>query len=81
MAFTLKEGLLLKSCDGEYVYNIFAFHPDCDTMTLDIMDANLSSVTTKYNYPVKLFMDQIKVGTIVPFKEDEGLGINNEQTE
>ncbi len=50
-------------------------------MTLDIMDANLSSVTTKYNYPVKLFMDQIKVGTIVPFKEDEGLGINNEQTE
>jgi hypothetical protein len=81
MVITLKEGLLLKSIDGEYVYNIFAFQPDCDTMTLDIMDANLSSVTTKHNYPVKLFMDQIKAGTVVPFKENENLGMKNEQTE
>lgn len=81
MSIELKQGLILKSSDGEYVYNIFSYSPGCETMTLDILDKHLSTVATKNNYPVESFMAQIDSGTIIPFMDYETIGIPYEQTE
>jgi hypothetical protein len=74
----LKQGLILKSNDGEYVYNIYSYSPDSETMILDILNRNLETIATKNRYSVELFKHQINVGTIVPFKDDEMIGTIDE---
>ncbi len=81
MTIELKQGLILKSNDGEYVYNIYLFNPESETMVLDILDKNLNTVATKNQYSVALFRQQIESGTIVAFKDDEIIGAPNEQAE
>ena len=81
MTCEIKQGQLYRSNDGEYVYNIFAYDPDHDTMIVDILNSNLETIATKPEYPVSLFQDQLKRETIINFREDEpigGLGIINE---
>jgi hypothetical protein len=80
MSIELKQGLILKSNDGEYVYNIYSYSPDEDTMILDILDQDLNTVTTKNQYSVALFKQQIEAGTIVAYRDDEFIGRANEQT-
>jgi|PlaIllAssembly_1097288.scaffolds.fasta_scaffold00009_27 hypothetical protein len=73
MAITLKQGLILKSSDGEYVYNIFNFHDDEDMMTVDVLNRNLESLASR-QWSKENFQKQIDNGTIVEFKEGEIIG-------
>lgn len=81
MTIELKQGLILKSNDGEYVYNIYSYSPGDDTMILDILDSKLNTVASKNEYSVQSFNQQIEAGTIVSFRDDELIGRPNEQTE
>lgn len=81
MTTEIKQGQLYRSNDGEYVYNIFAYDPDHDTMIVDILNSNLETIATKPEYPVALFKEQLERLTIVSFRNDEligGLGMINE---
>jgi hypothetical protein len=63
----LKQGQLWKSSDNLYVYNIFSFYEDYPEMTLDILDIDLNWISTKYNYKVASFIDQIQQGNIINY--------------
>lgn len=78
MLIELKQGLMLKSSDGEYIYNIYSYSPDSETMVLDILDRNLNTLVTKNQYSVAQFLLQIKSGTIVEFEDNEVIGQSNE---
>lgn len=73
MAITLKQGLILKSSDGEYVYNIFNFHEDADTMIVDVLNRNLETLASR-QWSKENFQKQIDNGTIIEFKEGEIIG-------
>lgn len=73
MSITLKQGLMLKSPDGEYVYNIYSYNPNEKTMIVDILNRHLETVATR-NWEVEDFQKQIDWGTIIEFKEDEIIG-------
>jgi hypothetical protein len=73
MSISLKQGLILKSSDGEYVYNIFNFHDDEDIMTVDVLNRNLESLASR-QWSKENFEKQIDNGTIVEFKEGELIG-------
>lgn len=74
MTIELKQGLLLKSNDDEFVYNIYSYSPECETMVLDILNKQLSTIVTKNDYSVQSFKEQIEAGTIVNFKETDVIG-------
>jgi hypothetical protein len=76
MSIELKQGLILKSSDGEYVYNIYSYQEGHPTMQLDILDKHLATVASKPNYSVEQFKTQIEAGTIVEFQPDEMIGQN-----
>lgn len=69
----LHQGLILKSSDGEYVYNIFRYEDGDDTMTVDILNRNLETLATR-RWDKAGFQKQIDSGTIVEFKEGEIIG-------
>lgn len=69
----LKQGLILKSSDGEYVYNIFTYSPDEKTMTVDILSRNLETIATR-QWDVLDFQKQIDSGTIIEFEEGDVIG-------
>lgn len=73
MPITLKQGLILKSSDGEYVYNIFNFNDNEDMMTVDILNRHLETLATR-QWTKESFQQQIAAGTIVEFKEGEIIG-------
>ncbi len=73
MPITLKQGLILKSLDGEYVYNIYYYNPNEELMIVDILNRNLETLATR-NWKVVDFQKQIDSGTIIEFKEDEIIG-------
>ena len=70
MTLTIKEGLIVKSSDGEYVYNIFSYYPDDERMTVDVLNNNLETIATR-RWLVSDFQKQIDNGTIVSYKDDE----------
>ena len=81
MTLTIKEGLIVKSSDGEYVYNIFSYHPDDERMTVDVLNNNLETIATR-RWLVSDFQKQIDNGTIVSYKDDEcNENPSDEQTE
>lgn len=73
MTIEIKEGSILKSSDGEYVYNIYSYSPNNPTMVVDILNRNLETIATK-TWTVKDFQGQIDAGTIISFKEGEVIG-------
>lgn len=73
MSITLKQGLILKSSDGEYVYNIYSFNPNEETMVVDILNRQLETLATR-NWKKEDFQKQVDAGTIVEFKDDELIG-------
>lgn len=73
MSITLKQGLILKSLDGEYVYNIFSYSPNEELMIVDILNRNLETLATRY-WKVVDFQEQIDMGTIIEFEKDEYFG-------
>lgn len=73
MSITLHQGLILKSSDGEYVYNIFRYEDGDDTMTVDILNRHLETLATR-RWDKAEFQKQIDSGTIVEFKEGEIIG-------
>lgn len=73
MSITLNQGLILKSSDGEYVYNIFTHSPDEKTMTVDILNRNLETIATR-QWDVLDFQKQIDSGTIIEFEEGDVIG-------
>lgn len=70
----IRNGALLRSNDGEYVYNIYEYEPGYITMTVMILNGQLETIATKYDYPVAVFQSQIDSGTIVDFGKDEIVG-------
>ena len=77
MTISLKQGLLLKSHDGEYVYNIFSYNPNEPSMIVDILNSQLETLTSR-KWQVKEFQEQIDAGTIVSYKDGELIGPPNE---
>ncbi len=73
MTITLKEGLILKSSDGEYVYNIFSIDEIAGTMTVDVLNRHLETLASR-QWLKENFQKQIDNGTIVEFKEGEIIG-------
>lgn len=73
MSITLKQGLILKSSDGEYVYNIYSYNPDEEMMVVDILNRQLETLATR-NWKKEDFQKQVDAGTIVEFKDDELIG-------
>lgn len=73
MSITLKQGLILKSSDGEYVYNIYSFNPNEETMVVDILNRQLETLATR-NWKKEDFQKQVDSGTIVEYKDDELIG-------
>lgn len=73
MPITLKQGLMLKSSDGEYVYNIYSYNPNEELMIVDVLNRHLETLATR-NWKVEDFQKQIDSGTIIEFKEDEIIG-------
>jgi len=69
----LKQDLILKSIDGEYVYNIFSYNPNEEIMIVDILNRNLESLTTR-KWKTDDFQKQIDSGTIIEFKEGKTIG-------
>ena len=81
MTVTIKQGLIMKSSDGEFVYNIFSYHHDNEKMIVDVLNNKLESLATR-SWLVSDFQKQIDNGTIVPYKDDECIGNPpDEQTE
>jgi hypothetical protein len=70
----IRQGNILRSSDGEYVYNIYEYSPNLPTMVVMILNDQLETVATKYDYSVDLFQSQIDSGTIVAFGADEIVG-------
>lgn len=73
MSIMLKQGLILKSSDGEYVYNIFRYEDGDDTMTVDILNRNLETINTR-QWDKADFQKQIDAGTIIEFNEGDVIG-------
>lgn len=73
MSITLKQGLILKSSDGEYVYNIYSYNPNEEIMVVDILNRQLETLATR-NWKKEDFQKQVDAGTIVEFKDDELIG-------
>ena len=73
MSITLKQGLILKSSDCEYVYNIYSYNPDEETMIVDVLNRNLETLATR-RWDIAGFQEQIDSGTIVEFKAGEIIG-------
>lgn len=73
MTVKIKQGMLLKSFDEEYVYNIYSYSPLHPIMVVDVLNKNLETIATK-TWDVKDFLEQISVGTIIPFQEKEIIG-------
>ena len=73
MTVKIKQGLIVKSSDGEFVYNIFSYHPDSEKMTVDVLNRNLETIATR-RWVVEDFQKQIDNGTIVGYKDDEWIG-------
>lgn len=73
MSITLKQGLILKSSDGEYVYNIYSYNPDEEIMVVDILNRQFETLATR-NWKKEDFQKQVDAGTIVEFKDDELIG-------
>ena len=73
MSITLKQGLILKSTDGEYVYNIFSYNPNEEIMVVDILNRQLETLATR-KWKREDFQNQVDSGTIVAFKDDELIG-------
>ena len=69
----IHEGLILKSIDGEYVYNIFSYNPNEEVMIVDILNRQLETLTTR-KWKKEEFQKQIDSGTIVEFKDNETIG-------
>ena len=73
MTVKIKQGLIVKSSDGEFVYNIFSYHPDSEKMTVDVLNRNLETIATR-RWLVEDFQKQIDNGTIVSYRDDEWFG-------
>lgn len=73
MSITLKQGLILKSSDGEFVYNIYSFSKNEEIMIVDILNRNLETLATR-KWSKEDFQKQIDAGTIIAFKDDEIIG-------
>lgn len=73
MSITLKQGLILKSSDGEFVYNIYSFSKNEEIMVVDILNRNLETLATR-KWLKEDFQKQIDAGTIIAFKDDEIIG-------
>lgn len=73
MSIMLKQGLILKSSDGEYVYNIFRYEDGDDTMTVDILNRHLETLATR-QWDKADFQKQIDAGTIIEFNEGDVIG-------
>lgn len=74
MSINLKQGLLLKSSDGEYVYNIYSYTPGVDAMIVDILTPQLETITSR-QWSALDFKKQIEAGQVVEFAEDEMIGV------
>lgn len=74
MSIEIKQGRLYRSNDGEYVYNVFSYQKGDPTMVLDIHNKNLESIITKPRYSVEQFQNQLNIGTIVEFQDNEIIG-------
>lgn len=73
MIIKIKERMILKSSDGEYVYNIYSYSSHNRTMIVDVLNRNLETITSR-TWEVEDFEKQIEAGTIVPFQEGEVIG-------
>ncbi len=73
MTIQIKQGLILKSSDEEYVYNIFAYTENSESMIVDILNKNLETIATR-KWLVKDFKEQLELGTIIEFKEGDTIG-------
>ena len=73
MSITLKQGLILKSSDGEYVYNIYSCNPDEETVIVDVLNRNLETLATR-QWDKADFQKQIDAGTIIEFNEGDIIG-------
>ena len=73
MTVQIKQGLILKSSDDEYIYNIFSYVSNEEKMTVDILNRNLETLATR-QWRVEEFQKQIDNGTIIAFKDDEWIG-------
>lgn len=80
MSIILKQGLLLKSADGEYIYNIYSYNPDETHLSVDILNRQLETIATRV-WGIEDFQRQIDAGTIVNFEKDETIGQENNEAE
>ena len=64
----LKEGMLLKSSDNEYVYNIIEYSDFNTIATVSILNMNLETISTR-KWKVIDLLNQIEAGTIIQFKD------------
>ena len=78
MSIEIKEGLILKSADGEFVYNIYSLSKEQDLVIVDILNSRLETITTR-RWTINVLQDQIDRGTIIEFKPDEMIGMVDEK--
>lgn len=74
MTIEIKQGLLLKSSDNEYIYNISSLDEKNEKMEVTILNRKLETIASRW-WSISEFKNQLNAGTIVAIEEGEILGV------